>query len=227
SCQFCLLLVTFVSFFRLSRGFNDAVNGFPDDGWSLMSSDGAEVLLDCPLRISIVNRGWVPRGWHDKKVKDLQILDEASESPEVVKPYEKGSWWKFWSNKPKSSPEFEKPRMPPVRVVGVIRGSEKPSIFVPANEPNSGQWFYVDVPMIARACGLPENTIYIEDINEDQSYTVVLTYIFSDKSRKNCAVIFLVTFVSFLCFLFSMCHAILRPILYDGKMEFQIRSSGV
>ncbi|ONM21704.1 Surfeit locus protein 1 [Zea mays] len=67
--------------------------------------------------------------------------------------------------------QFEKPRMPPVRVVGVIRGSEKPSIFVPANEPNSGQWFYVDVPMIARACGLPENTIYIEDINEDVSPT--------------------------------------------------------
>ncbi|XP_054778818.1 homeobox-leucine zipper protein ATHB-14-like [Prosopis cineraria] len=27
---------------RLSRGFNDAVNGFVDDGWSLMGSDGAE-----------------------------------------------------------------------------------------------------------------------------------------------------------------------------------------
>uniref|UniRef100_A0ACD5ZY60 Uncharacterized protein n=1 Tax=Avena sativa TaxID=4498 RepID=A0ACD5ZY60_AVESA len=27
---------------RLSRGFNDAVNGFPDDGWSMLSSDGAE-----------------------------------------------------------------------------------------------------------------------------------------------------------------------------------------
>ncbi|KAL6623427.1 hypothetical protein ACP70R_033306 [Stipagrostis hirtigluma subsp. patula] len=27
---------------RLSRGFNDAVNGFPDDGWSLLSNDGAE-----------------------------------------------------------------------------------------------------------------------------------------------------------------------------------------
>ncbi|XP_062203020.1 homeobox-leucine zipper protein HOX33-like isoform X2 [Phragmites australis] len=27
---------------RLSRGFNDAVSGFPDDGWSLLSSDGAE-----------------------------------------------------------------------------------------------------------------------------------------------------------------------------------------
>ncbi|XP_028759367.1 homeobox-leucine zipper protein ATHB-14 [Neltuma alba] len=27
---------------RLSRGFNDAVNGFVDDGWSLLGSDGAE-----------------------------------------------------------------------------------------------------------------------------------------------------------------------------------------
>eukprot|EP00262_Sarcandra_glabra_P013040 TRINITY_DN3520_c1_g1_i1.p2 TRINITY_DN3520_c1_g1~~TRINITY_DN3520_c1_g1_i1.p2 ORF type:complete len:182 (+),score=42.13 TRINITY_DN3520_c1_g1_i1:1-546(+) len=27
---------------RLSRGFNDAVNGFADDGWSLMSSDGID-----------------------------------------------------------------------------------------------------------------------------------------------------------------------------------------
>ncbi|XP_010923678.1 homeobox-leucine zipper protein HOX32 [Elaeis guineensis] len=27
---------------RLSRGFNDAVNGFVDDGWSLMGSDGVE-----------------------------------------------------------------------------------------------------------------------------------------------------------------------------------------
>jgi len=120
----------------------------------------------------LVNRGWVPRGWRDKNVKDLQILDEASESPEAVeKPDEKGSWWKFWSNKPKLSPEIEKPRIPPIRVIGVIRGSEKPSIFVPANEPSSGQWFYVDVPMIARACGLPENTVYIEDINEDISPT--------------------------------------------------------
>ncbi|KAJ4969632.1 hypothetical protein NE237_002731 [Protea cynaroides] len=27
---------------RLSRGFNDAINGFDDDGWSLMNCDGAE-----------------------------------------------------------------------------------------------------------------------------------------------------------------------------------------
>jgi len=55
----------------------------------------------------------------------------------------------------------------PIEVVGVVRGSEKPSIFVPANDPKSSQWFYVDVPAIARTCGLPENTIYVEDINEN------------------------------------------------------------
>ncbi|URE26557.1 SURF1 family [Musa troglodytarum] len=57
----------------------------------------------------------------------------------------------------------------PTRVIGVVRGSEKPSIFVPENDPSTGQWFYVDVPMIARACGVPDNTLYIEDINEDVS----------------------------------------------------------
>lgn len=59
------------------------------------------------------------------------------------------------------------PSVTPKEVVGVVRGSEKPSIFVPANDPESAQWFYVDVPGIARACGLPENTIYVEDINEN------------------------------------------------------------
>jgi hypothetical protein len=39
--------------------------------------------------------------------------------------------------------QIEKPGKPSVRFAGVIRGSEKPSIFVPANEPSSGQWFYV------------------------------------------------------------------------------------
>lgn len=67
--------------------------------------------------------------------------------------------------------QADEPAMAPVRVKGVIRGSEKPSIFVPANDPNSSQWFYVDVPVIARACGLPGNTIYIEDINDDVGAT--------------------------------------------------------
>jgi len=63
----------------------------------------------------------------------------------------------------------KEPIIPPIRVIGVVRGSEKPSIFVPENHPNTGQWYYVDVPMIARACGLPEDTLYIEEISEDAS----------------------------------------------------------
>ncbi|KAI3825483.1 hypothetical protein L1987_06973 [Smallanthus sonchifolius] len=40
------------------------------------------------------------------------------------------------------------------------------SIFVPANDPNSCQWFYVYVAEIAHSCGLLENTTYIEVANE-------------------------------------------------------------
>ncbi|GFP89050.1 rac-like GTP-binding protein arac3 [Phtheirospermum japonicum] len=45
--------------------------------------------------------------------------------------------------------------------------SENPSVFVPENDPNASQWFYVDVPAFARECGLPEKTLYVEDINEN------------------------------------------------------------
>ncbi|KAK9109754.1 hypothetical protein Sjap_017814 [Stephania japonica] len=79
---------------------------------------------------------------------------------------EEGSWWKFWAKKPKSTKRQESD-ISAVKVIGVIRRSEKPSIFVPSNDPSTYQWFYVDVPMIARACGLPEDTVYIEDINDD------------------------------------------------------------
>jgi surfeit locus 1 family protein len=37
--------------------------------------------------------------------------------------------------------------------------------------PAVASGFMSDVPMIAHACGLPKNTVYIEDINEDVSPT--------------------------------------------------------
>ncbi|KAI3957409.1 hypothetical protein MKW98_003130 [Papaver atlanticum] len=54
---------------RLSRGFNDALNGFNDDGWSLMSCDGAEDVImsvnttknvgtiNCPTNVLPVSGG--------------------------------------------------------------------------------------------------------------------------------------------------------------------------
>ncbi|KAJ0973692.1 hypothetical protein J5N97_015657 [Dioscorea zingiberensis] len=118
----------------------------------------------------LVNRGWVPRGWRDKPVHSLKDFEKDKNVKTADYEIEGSPWWKFWSKK-HSVPKDEEPSITPTRVIGVVRGSEKPSIFVPANDPNSGQWFYVDVPMIARACGLPEDTLYIEDINENVNPT--------------------------------------------------------
>ncbi|XP_044477233.1 surfeit locus protein 1-like isoform X2 [Mangifera indica] len=113
----------------------------------------------------LVNRGWVPRSWRDKSLEDSQDHERPSNiAPSSVQQKERSSWWRFWSKRPMMD---QAPAVVPVEVVGVIRRSEKPSIFVPANDPSSCQWFYVDVPAIARASGLPENTIYVEDINEN------------------------------------------------------------
>ncbi|XP_058081187.1 surfeit locus protein 1-like isoform X2 [Magnolia sinica] len=115
----------------------------------------------------LVNRGWVPRSWRDKPLEESHDGEKPSNiTPEDVGVNEESSWWKFWLKKPKVIKD-EEPAVTPVKVIGVVRGSEKPSIFVPANDPSSGQWFYVDVPAIARAVGLPENTLYVEDINEN------------------------------------------------------------
>ncbi|XP_050257346.1 surfeit locus protein 1 [Quercus robur] len=115
----------------------------------------------------LVNRGWVPRSWKEKSLEDLQSSElPSSTATPSVKDSESSSWWRIWSKKPKNI-EVNAPAVIPSEVVGVVRGSEKPSIFVPANDPSSCQWFYVDVPALAHAAGLPENTVYIEDINEN------------------------------------------------------------
>lgn len=49
-----------------------------------------------------------------------------------------------------------------VHVEGVIRESEKPSSFVPENSPSKAEWYWVDVPAMARAAGLPPDTPLIE-----------------------------------------------------------------
>ncbi|CAM8921235.1 unnamed protein product [Rhodiola kirilowii] len=112
----------------------------------------------------LVNRGWVPRSWRDKIIDASHSNEEPSKPVSVSSPEKQSSRWSFWSKKQNT---VEAPNVASVEVIGVIRGSEKPSIFVPPNDPKSFQWFYVDVPAMAHACGLPESTIYIEDINEN------------------------------------------------------------
>ncbi len=45
---------------------------------------------------------------------------------------------------------------------GIIRDSEKPSSFVPDNSPSKAEWYWLDVPAMAKAAGLPSDTPMIE-----------------------------------------------------------------
>lgn len=61
-------------------------------------------------------------------------------------------------------------------VVGMVRKSEVPGIFVLPNYPSSGKWLFVDVPALVQAMGFGEDTIYIQmtnkDMNENRPYSV-------------------------------------------------------
>ncbi|KAM0000359.1 hypothetical protein Hdeb2414_s0432g00892361 [Helianthus debilis subsp. tardiflorus] len=144
-----------------------SISGVTENGYylitPLMPLPNSPESLQMPI---LVNRGWVPRSWRDKSLKVLEEGEhpQSTESTDIQQ--ESSSWWSFWSKKPTITEKEHIPQTKLDEVVGVIRGSEKPSIFVPANDPNSCQWFYVDVAEIASNCGLSENTIYIEAVNE-------------------------------------------------------------
>lgn len=147
-----------------------SISGVTENGYyiitPLLPIPGNSNSVQSPV---LVNRGWVPRSWRDRALESLQDVKDAKDVqiPSSLH-VEKNSSWRFWSKKPEKSEE-QAPPISQVEVIGVVRGSEKPSIFVPENDPSSGQWFYVDVPAIARAAGLPENVTYIEDTNENVS----------------------------------------------------------
>lgn len=144
-----------------------SISGVTENGYYIITP--LMPVPDCPDSVSfpiLVNRGWVPRSWKDKFLEASQHENLADALPSPSHKDGAKSWWRFWSKK-LDIIEDQVASVSPIEVVGVVRGSEKPSIFVPANDPESSQWFYVDVPGIARACGLPENTIYVEDINEN------------------------------------------------------------
>ncbi|CAN1159278.1 Surfeit locus protein 1 [Linum perenne] len=149
-----------------------SISGVTENGYyvvtPLMPVPGNPESVKSPI---LVNRGWVPRIWRDRSFeaasqKHPPQPDTSTPTAQETKP--SSSRWRLWSKK--QQPETTKEQPPsvnPVEVVGVIRGSENPSAFVPANDPSSGQWFYIDVPAIAASCGLPDDTVYVEDVHED------------------------------------------------------------
>ncbi|XP_057862228.2 surfeit locus protein 1 isoform X2 [Cryptomeria japonica] len=144
-----------------------SVSGITENGYyvvtPLMPAQKNNESVQLPL---LVNRGWVPRSWRDKSSQSPKDATPLSNTTSTEKGKAKGdSWWKFWFKQPAIVKDMDTDH-DEVKVIGVIRGSENPSIFVPPNDPESGQWFYVDVPAIARAVGLPENTFYVEEIEE-------------------------------------------------------------
>lgn len=146
-----------------------SVSGVTENGYLLITpllpNPGDPESIQFPI---LVNRGWVPRSWRDNK--SVKVSENTVKPSNISKTpgqeTSKGSWGSFLSRKPKDN-EDEVAAVNSVEVLGVMRGSEDPSIFVPANDPSSSQWFYVDVPAMARACGLLENALYIVDINEN------------------------------------------------------------
>jgi len=49
-----------------------------------------------------------------------------------------------------------------VSLEAVTRVSEDPSSFVPQNNPKTGEWFWIDIPTMATAVGLPADTPLVE-----------------------------------------------------------------
>ncbi|XP_062118050.1 surfeit locus protein 1 [Humulus lupulus] len=145
-----------------------SISGVTENGYYVITP--LLPIPNCPDSVQspiLVNRGWVPRSWKEKFLEVSHGGDQQSkQETQDIQEDERSSWWRLWTTKPKKVQDHA-PAIPSVEVIGIVRESEKPSIFVPANEPTTNQWFYVDVPAIARTCGLPENTVYIEDINEN------------------------------------------------------------
>ncbi|BBN02775.1 surfeit locus 1 family protein [Marchantia polymorpha subsp. ruderalis] len=122
----------------------------------------------------LVNRGWVPSGYIDESPNKAATFEDT---PDIEVPnikVDQGSWWKSWFKTSKNEKNDEELQSLPkhqarMTICGVIRSSEQPNMFVPSNAPESGQWFYVDVPAMSRAVGLPEDTILLEAVQDSRN----------------------------------------------------------
>lgn len=51
----------------------------------------------------------------------------------------------------------------PVRVAGLIRAVSPPGTFTPDNEPGKGDWYYLDIPALAKHLGIRSLPVYTID----------------------------------------------------------------
>lgn len=49
-----------------------------------------------------------------------------------------------------------------VQIIGVTRSSEDRSSFVPDNNAAKGEWYWLDVPAMATAAGLPQDAQLVQ-----------------------------------------------------------------
>lgn len=144
-----------------------STHGVTEKGYFLITPllpvQGQDGSVQVPV---LVNRGWVPGSWRNVPNKGTSESNTIVDTPRGKENINKGFFNLLWGRKHEIS-EAVSTKVKTAKVVGVVRGSETPNMFVPSNEPRSGQWFYVDVPAMARAVGLPENTIYVEALREE------------------------------------------------------------
>ncbi|KAH7293611.1 hypothetical protein KP509_28G033000 [Ceratopteris richardii] len=127
----------------------------------LVPTEGDHQNMEMPV---LVNRGWVPGSWRDNptNITERNRNDSKPASQETIK---KEPFISLWSKK-KETMQKQPHTKTTTTVIAVVRDSETPNMFVPPNEPASGQWFFVDIPAMVRAVGLPEGTIYVEALQD-------------------------------------------------------------
>ncbi|CAN8321100.1 unnamed protein product [Cochlearia groenlandica] len=120
----------------------------------------------------LVNRGWVPSHWKEETSNsaEIDVVDDANRlknANKQVSSQQNPLWKLLYKLKMSMISKEQASRAMQVEVVGVVRKSEIPGIFIQPNDPISGKWFFVDVPELAKAIGFGEDTIYIEKTNKD------------------------------------------------------------
>ncbi|XP_047973543.1 surfeit locus protein 1-like [Salvia hispanica] len=66
-----------------------------------------------------------------------------------------------------------------VELVGVISKGERPNTLWRSNNPAKSEWFTVDVPSLAHACGLPETTLHVVEIDSSSKMNTRKPYPFA------------------------------------------------